>query len=85
MNTSEAQSLAMRLLELQQRFESYVILHEEELREIKATLREMRRDVLQLDHSSGSQGCGRDGTALASQDGDEKMTDVEEVSSLLTL
>ena len=39
--------IALRLLELEQRFESYCSLHEEELREIKATLSQLRKDILE--------------------------------------
>ena len=38
--------IALRLLELEQRFESYCSLHEEELREIRATLSQLRKDIL---------------------------------------
>ncbi len=46
--TMTASDAALRLLELEQRFESYCILHEEELREIKATLSQLRKDILEL-------------------------------------
>jgi hypothetical protein len=52
MDLSEAQPLAMRLLELQQRFEAYVALHEEEMEEIKVTLKELRKDLLQSSRSA---------------------------------
>lgn len=38
--------LAMRLLELEQKFESYRTIHEEELKEIKITLDQLREDIL---------------------------------------
>ena len=41
--------LATRLLELEQKFESYRTIHEEELREIKATLDQLREDILRND------------------------------------
>jgi len=85
MNTNEAQALALRLIDLQQRFESYVILHEEELREIKATLSEMRRDVIRLSRAPEPQGRTRDGSGRPSLDGDEQATEAEEISALLTL
>jgi hypothetical protein len=53
MGSNEAQLLAMRLLELEQRFEAYVALHEEELREIKVTLKELRKECLQLSRNGG--------------------------------
>lgn len=40
--------LMVRLLQLEQRFESYFKLYEEELGEIKDTLRSLREDVLRL-------------------------------------
>ena len=85
MNTNEAQALALRLIELQQRFESYVVLHEEELREIKSTLSEMRRDVLHLSQAPGPQSQPRDGSTGAPMDGDERATEAEELSAMLTL
>ena len=85
MNTNEAQALALRLIDLQQRFESYVILHEEELREIKATLSEMRRDVIHLSQAPEPQSRARDGSGRPTPDGDEQPTSAEEISALLTL
>ena len=38
--------LAMRLLELEQKFESYCSIHDEELKEIKTTLDQLREDIL---------------------------------------
>ena len=46
--TMTANDVALRLLELEQRFESYCTLHEEELREIEATLSQLRKDILEL-------------------------------------
>jgi hypothetical protein len=40
--------LMVRLLQLEQRFESYFKLYEEELGEIKDTLQSLREDVLRL-------------------------------------
>ncbi len=37
---------AMRLLELEQKFESYCTIHDEELKEIKTTLDQLREDIL---------------------------------------
>jgi len=85
MNTNEAQALALRLVDLQQRFESYVALHEEELREIKATLSEMRRDILHLSQAPEQQSRVQDGSGRASMDGDDQTTEAEETSALLTL
>ncbi len=51
MKTAEPTSLeglALRLLRLEQRFQSYCALHEEELREIHEALRHLREDLLAL-------------------------------------
>jgi hypothetical protein len=48
MESRTANDIALRLLELEQRFESYCALHEEELREIQATLNQLREDILRL-------------------------------------
>jgi hypothetical protein len=37
---------ALRLLELEQKFESYCTIHEEELKEIKTILDQLREDIL---------------------------------------
>jgi hypothetical protein len=61
MGSNEAQLLAMRLLELQQRFEAYVALHEDELRETKVMLKELRKDLLQLNRNGGIDAVSVDG------------------------
>lgn len=48
MESKAANDIGLRLLELEQRFEAYCTLHEEELREIKATLNQLREDTLRL-------------------------------------
>ena len=85
MNTNEAQTLALRLMDLQQRFESYVILHEEELREIKSTLSEMRRDILHLSQSPEVQDHTQDRATKTPLSEDEQNTEAEDISALLTL
>ena len=85
MNRNEAQALALRLLELQQRFESYVILHEEELKEIKATLSEMRRDVVLLTQASQPSSQTRDESKGTPAEGEDQQAEAEELSALLTL
>ena len=42
------EDLALRLLELEQRFNSYCVLHEEELAEIRHALQQLREDILRL-------------------------------------
>lgn len=54
MGSSETELLAMRFLELQQRFDAYVALHQEELKEIQVTLKELRKDFLQLTRKTAS-------------------------------
>jgi hypothetical protein len=51
MELESAATLALRLLELEQRFESYWTLHEEETREIKATLDQLRAEILSLNRN----------------------------------
>jgi hypothetical protein len=54
MEPKVAKDIPFRLLELEQRFESYCTLHEEELAEIKETLRCLREDVLRLVRDLGT-------------------------------
>lgn len=49
------ESLALRLLRLEQRFQSYSALHDEELREIHEALRRLREDLL-VQASLGAEG-----------------------------
>jgi len=51
MKEKAVSGIALRLLQIEQRFESYCTLHEEELREIKATLAQLREDILALHRS----------------------------------
>lgn len=69
MDLNEAQLLAMRLLELQQRFEAYVALHEEELEEIKVTLKELRKDLLQLTRNAREGAGGQADSDRQSEEG----------------
>ncbi len=46
MESRPTKDLALRLLELEQRFESYCTLHEEELAEIRSVLLQLREDFL---------------------------------------
>jgi len=48
LSRNDARTLALRLLELEQRFESYCTLHDEELKEIRSTLKHLRADMLAL-------------------------------------
>lgn len=48
MESKSAKDLMFRLLQLEQRFESYTALYEEELAEIKHNLRHLREDILGL-------------------------------------
>lgn len=85
MDLSEAQLLAMRLLELQQRFEAYVALHEEELQEIKVTLKELRKDTLQLSRGArmeaeGQADSDRQGEEVPSFDSMREIVDVDGAS-----
>lgn len=48
MDAKTASALGLRLLELEQRFESYCTLHEEELKEIRSTLKQLRAEMLAL-------------------------------------
>lgn len=43
--------LEFRLLELEQKFESYRAIHQQELNEIKKTLDQLREDILRNDHN----------------------------------
>ncbi len=74
MESKSAKDLMFRLLQLEQRFESYSALYEEELAEIKDNLRRLREDILEL---------GRDLEAEldvenlpASSDGNKMQSDV---------
>ena len=48
MNSKEKADLLVRLLQLEQRFESYSRLYEEEMGEIRETVLRLREDVLKL-------------------------------------
>jgi hypothetical protein len=63
--------IAVRLLELEQRFESYCSLHEEELREIKATLNQLRKDILGPNQDLGV-GQEEDALGVAMDDDDSR-------------
>ena len=63
------EGLALRLLRLEQRFQSYCVLHDEELREIREALRHLREDLLAqaslnagkpLLHSDDEEGAGHE-------------------------
>jgi hypothetical protein len=54
MESEAASVLALRLLELEQRFESYCALHDEELKEIQSTLNQLRADILSVKRSRPS-------------------------------
>ena len=77
--------VALRLLELEQRFEAYCTLHEEELREIKATLNQLREDTLRLHRDlETDQGQGEDDHVVVPDD-DVSREDASESASVLTL
>jgi HEAT repeat protein len=61
MGASEMQLLAMRFLELQQRFDAYAALHQEELKEIQMTLKELRKDFLQLSRNAAAEDLEKSG------------------------
>ena len=61
-----------RLLQLEQRFESYTALYEEELAEIKDNLRQLREDILEL---------GRDLEAESDEENLVKSSDGNRVQS----
>jgi hypothetical protein len=52
MESEAMNDIAFRLLELEQRFEAYCTLYEEELRDIEAKLRELREDALRIRQGS---------------------------------
>ena len=56
MESKTVSSVALRLLQIEQRFESYCTLYEEELREIKVALNQLREDVLKLQRSVETDG-----------------------------
>jgi hypothetical protein len=45
---------AMRLLELEQKFESYCSIHEVELEEIRTSLVQLRKDILTTEQSGNN-------------------------------
>jgi hypothetical protein len=45
MEAKAVSSIALRLLQIEQRFESYCTLYEEELREIKVALNQLREEA----------------------------------------
>jgi hypothetical protein len=85
MDAKPVNDIALRLLELEQRFAAYCTLHEEELREIKATLNQLREDILRRHRDlETDQGQGKDGH-VAVPDDDVSREDAPESTSVLTL
>jgi phage shock protein A len=83
MEAKVVSDIALRLLKLEQRFESYCTLHEEELREIKATLGQLRKDILSL-HRDLETGPDKD-DLVAVPDDDVSREGAPDSSSVLTL
>ncbi len=54
MESRPTKDLALRLLELEQRFEAYCMLHEEELAEIRSVLLQLREDLLKASRDLGT-------------------------------
>jgi hypothetical protein len=54
MESKAAKDMAFRLLELEQRFESYCTLHDEELAEIKEALQQLREVILKSGRNLGT-------------------------------
>lgn len=52
MKSNEKLDILVRLLQLEQRFESYARLYDEEMDEIRGTLLRLREDVLKLAQAS---------------------------------
>jgi len=48
MESKSVNGIALRLLELEQRFDSFCALYEDELREMRVALRRLREDILSL-------------------------------------
>jgi hypothetical protein len=82
MEAKAASSIALRLLQIEQRFESYCTLYEEELREIKVALNQLREDVLKLHRSMETDEGRYDFVVVPELDSSEE--DPED-SSVLTL
>lgn len=59
--------LAMRLLELEQKFESYCSIHEEELKEIKTTLDQLREDILKIEQDRAATTPKKDPAAVSTR------------------
>jgi phage shock protein A len=57
--------LATRLLELEQKFESYCSIHEEELKEIKTTLDQLREDILRNEQDRATVSSKKDPAAVS--------------------
>lgn len=78
--TVTTNDVALRLLELEQRFKSYCTLHEEELREIKAILSQLGKDILELHREMEA-----DQQVQVIPDENISREDAPESSSVLTL
>jgi len=75
MKSLDIDSLALRLLELEQKLESYAILYEEELSEIEEALNQLRQDILALQRERESKQdfvtpLGSDGSSEKKNEGD---------------
>ncbi len=82
MKEKSASNIALRLLQIEQRFESYCTLHEEELREIRSTLNQLREEVLELQRSVET---GDDNPGFATVSEVESSEREQEDSSALAL
>lgn len=83
MDMETVNDIALRLLELEQRFESYCALHEEELREIKAILDQLRKDTLMLHREQVSDQSAKE--LISDLDDDASRDDASEDFPVLTL
>ena len=55
MEPMKVDDLSLRLLKLQQRFDSYCALHDEDLAEIRQTLQQLRAELHSYSHGLGSE------------------------------
>lgn len=79
MESKSAKDLMFRLLQLEQRFESYTALYEEELSEIKHNLRQLREDILGLSRDLDAELDMKD--LVTSSDGNKGQSDMVNNSS----
>jgi len=68
MESKSVGDIALRLLKLEQKFDSYCALYEDELREMRVALGQLREDLLSLQRDVETGRCANDRTSALGDD-----------------